>query len=81
MRDAKNLRFSKYGDRLEQFFGSKDAADNYVSELQRMDDLGAHAATKQWVAKWAGRIALYETAKHVIGQTGGKVANVISDLP
>jgi hypothetical protein len=49
LKDAKNLRFSKYGDRLEQFFGSTEAADDYMSKLTEMDKLGAHAVKARWV--------------------------------
>jgi hypothetical protein len=55
LKDAKNLQFSKYGDRLEQFFGSKEAADNYVSQLSDMDKLGAHAMKTQAIAKMVGK--------------------------
>ena len=50
LRDAKKLQFSDYGDRLEQFFGSKEAAESYVEKLQKMDELGAHAIKTQAVA-------------------------------
>jgi len=32
---SKLLRFTKYGDRLTQFFGSEDAADAYMTQLQK----------------------------------------------
>jgi hypothetical protein len=51
LNDAKKLRFNKYGDRLEQFMG-KDGADNYVSQLEEMQKLGAHAVKARMVAKW-----------------------------
>jgi hypothetical protein len=50
LKDAKNLRFNKYGDRLEQFFGSPEAADDYMSKLAEMDKLGAHAVKARWIA-------------------------------
>lgn len=52
LKDAKNLRFNKYGDRLQQFMG-KDGADNFVSQLDQLDKLGAHAVRAQKIAKWA----------------------------
>lgn len=57
LKDAKNFRFSKYGDRLEQFMGSKEAADNYVAELEKMDKLGAHALKVQKAAQMLGKWA------------------------
>lgn len=55
LRDAKKARFSKYGDRLEQFFGSKDAADKYVADLQEADKAGIKAMSRQEVGKRVGR--------------------------
>jgi hypothetical protein len=52
--DAKALRTSKFGDRLEQFFGSKEAADEYQAKLVAMDKLGAHAIRAQKIAKMIG---------------------------
>lgn len=49
LNDAKKLRFTKYGDRLQQFMG-KEGADNYVSQLEEMQKLGAHAVKARWVA-------------------------------
>lgn len=51
LRDAKNLRFNKYGDRLQQFMG-KDGADNFVAQLDKMDKLGAHAVKARKIAAW-----------------------------
>jgi hypothetical protein len=69
LKDAKNLRFSKYGDRLEQFFGSKGDADSYVAALQKADQEGVHALKTQKVAKLvAGAAAL------VLG--GGTIAKL-----
>lgn len=45
------LRFSKKGDRLTQFFGSKDAADAYMNQLQQAQKVGVHAMKAQGVAK------------------------------
>ena len=47
---TKNLRFTKYGDRLQQFMGS-DGADEFMSQLQQAQDLGAHAMKAQKIAK------------------------------
>jgi hypothetical protein len=73
LRDAKALRFGKYGDRLEQFFGSKDAADAYVGQLNQMQQLGVRAAkvqdfgnmAKSWLIKGAAGTAGYEGYKAV----------------
>jgi hypothetical protein len=54
LNDAKNLRFSKRGDRLAQFFGSEKAADDYMAKLAAMDKLGAHAVKARWVAGIVG---------------------------
>jgi hypothetical protein len=62
LKDAKNLQFSKYGDRLEQFFGSKDAANSYVTELQNADQMGVHALKAQKVAAFVGKYVLPEAA-------------------
>jgi hypothetical protein len=53
LKDSKNLRFAKQGDRLTQFMG-KDAAEQYMSKLQEMQKLGAHAVKMQSLAKWIG---------------------------
>jgi hypothetical protein len=53
LKDSKNLRFAKQGDRLTQFMG-KDAAEEYMSKLQEMQKLGAHAVKMQSLAKWIG---------------------------
>ncbi|MFZ3279528.1 MAG: hypothetical protein WA182_21725, partial [Candidatus Sulfotelmatobacter sp.] len=59
LKDAKNLRFNKYGDRLEQFMG-KEGADTYVSQLEKMQELGAHAVKAQKIAMWIGKYVLPE---------------------
>ena len=73
LRGSKQLRFSKYGDRLEQFFGSPDAADKFINRLDAMNKLGTQAMKKQAFAKqllWsvlptaALATAGYETLKH-----------------
>jgi hypothetical protein len=48
---AKKLRFSKYGDRLEQFMG-KEGANNFMQQLQDAQKAGVHAMKTQRVAKW-----------------------------
>jgi hypothetical protein len=57
LKDSKNLRFNKYGDRLGQFMGN-DAAETYMSELQEMQKLGAHAVKARWIAGILGTLAL-----------------------
>jgi hypothetical protein len=53
---SKNLRFTKYGDRLQQFMG-EDGADKFMSQLQQAQELGSHAmkaqAIAKLIAKWA----------------------------
>jgi hypothetical protein len=69
LKDGQQLRFSKYGDRLEQFFGSKEAADNYMAELQKADQLGVHALKARKVALWAAGLTGLtgvEAAKHLL---------------
>jgi hypothetical protein len=56
---SKKLQFSKYGNRLEQFFGSPEAADQFVSGLEQAQKTGMSAAKVQQVAKWIGVKALY----------------------
>lgn len=68
LKDSKNLRFSKYGDRLGQFMGN-DAADAFTSKLEDMQKLGAHAVKARWVAGILGGLALG-------GGTVSKVAHV-----
>lgn len=55
---SNNLRYSRYGDRLQQFFGSKEAADSYIDQLTKAQRLGVHALKAQrlaWdIAKWVG---------------------------
>jgi hypothetical protein len=49
---SKNLRFTKYGDRLSQFFGSDEAADDFMSSLKQAQKAGAHAVRVRKVALW-----------------------------
>jgi hypothetical protein len=53
LNSSKVLRFSKRGDRLAQFMG-KDAADNYMTQLEAAQKAGVHAMKVQQVAKWIG---------------------------
>jgi hypothetical protein len=75
---AKTLRTSKYGDRLEQFFGSKEAADEYVSKLAEMDKLGAHAVKARWVA---GALAVAGLAEVGLGKASSLVHVGAAALP
>src|SRR5882762_2815625 len=69
LKDSKNLRFNRFGDRLEQFMG-KEAADDYISRLQEMQKLGAHTVKTQaiakWVAKGAGTLGTLGYGAHVV---------------
>jgi len=76
LNDSKNLRNSKYGDRLAQAWGS-DTADAFQSRLQQMEKLSAHAVT----ARWAAGIIGYEAIKHTLGSTGGTAAKIATELP
>ena len=49
--DAKAMRNSKYGDRLEQFFGSKESANAYQAKLAAMDKLGTQAMKRAAFAR------------------------------
>jgi len=62
LKDSKTLRFTKNGDRLEQFFGSKEAADKYMADLQGMQKLGARAVKVQKIAQIALKYVLPEVA-------------------
>ena len=66
LKASKALRFAKYGDRLEQFLGSKEAADGFMSDLQQAQELGAHALKAQNIAKM-----VLKYAPHAIGAIGG----------
>jgi hypothetical protein len=57
LQDAQKLRNNpKYGDRLAQFMGSKDAADTFMQKLAKADAQGIKAASARQLAIWAGRI-------------------------
>lgn len=55
---TKKLQFSKYGNRLEQFFGSPESANKFMSNLEQAQKTGAKAAKTQQIAKWLGVKAL-----------------------
>jgi hypothetical protein len=55
LKASKNLRFAKYGDRLSQFFGSSEAADNFMSDLEGAQKLGQQALTKQKIGVLVGK--------------------------
>jgi hypothetical protein len=50
---SKKLQFTKYGDRLQQFFGSKEAADDFMTNLEQAQKLGNKAVKARQIAKWA----------------------------
>lgn len=52
------LRYSKYGDRLEQFFGSEDAANTYMNQLRAAQQQGVHALKVQGIAKILGKLGI-----------------------
>jgi hypothetical protein len=56
LKQSKMLRFSKRGDRLMQFMG-KDAADQYMTQLEAAQKAGMHAMKVQKLAKWVGGLA------------------------
>ena len=73
---SKQLRFNKYGDRLSQFFGSEKAADDYMEQLQKAQELGAHSMRVQAIAKLVARYAFwglggYGAMHHLSGESGG----------
>jgi hypothetical protein len=65
---AKKLQYTKYGDRLQQFFGSPEAADDFMSNLEQAQKQGISAAKKQQLAKWVGGLVGLGTAVHGVGQ-------------
>lgn len=85
LQDAQRLRNNpKYGDRLEQFFGSKNAADKFMKALTDADAQGVRAVKTQQIAKWAARItgtgALgaigYGAATHLFNHVTGAVETI-----
>lgn len=78
LKDTNNLRFKgKYGDRVEQWLGSKEAADDYINRLLQLQQQGAHAVKARWIAGILG----YELLKHALGRTGATAAKVATELP
>jgi hypothetical protein len=75
-KDTKAMRTSEYGDRLEQFFGSKEAADEYQAKLVAMDKLGAQALTRQRIAKLVGGYLAYKLGGHLFGMATNAAINV-----
>jgi len=63
---SKNLRFTKYGDRLQQFMGA-DGAEDFMNQLQQAQDLGAHAMKAQNVAKLIGKYTMPAIVAGTIG--------------
>jgi len=50
---SKKLRFDpKYGDRLTQFFGSKQTADDYMAKLMDAQNAGIAAMKARSILKW-----------------------------
>ncbi len=72
---SKKLRFSKYGDRLEQFMG-KEGAEKYMTELQKAQESGVHALKVRELGKTAlkalGRLG-------AIGTGAGAIAHVLKE--
>jgi hypothetical protein len=66
LKASNKLRYAKNGDRLEQFLGSKEAADNFVGQLQQMKELGAHAVTARKIAAITGGILGLHTANRLV---------------
>jgi hypothetical protein len=75
-KDTKAMRTSEYGDRLEQFFGGKEAADEYQAKLVAMDKLGAQALTRQRIAKLVGGYLAYKLGGHLFGMATNAAINV-----
>jgi hypothetical protein len=69
LNDSKNLRFSKRGDRLQQFMGS-DGADEFMNQLQQAQDLGAHAMKAQKIAKIVSGLIAGSAATRLITLRG-----------
>lgn len=78
LNDSKQLRFSKRGDRLAQFMG-KDAADDYMSQLEAAQKAGVHAMKIQKVAKWVGGIAATALGLGAIGAAAKEGASLLAE--
>jgi hypothetical protein len=66
---SKNLRFTKYGDRLQQFMG-EDGADEFMNQLQQAQELGAHAMKAQKIAKIVSGLIAGGTATRLLTVKG-----------
>jgi hypothetical protein len=66
---SKNLRFAKYGDRLQQFMGA-DGADEFMNQLQQAQELGAHAMKAQKIAKIVSGLLAGSAATRLITLRG-----------
>jgi hypothetical protein len=69
LKASKQLRFSKYGDRLAQFMG-KDGADKFMTQLQDAQKTGVHALKVRRLAEIAagtiGTAGAYEGIRTVL---------------
>jgi hypothetical protein len=64
---SKKLRFTKYGDRLSQFFGSDKAADDFMSNLQQAQKTGVQAVQTRKNALWiAGALGVSGVGAKII---------------
>lgn len=74
LKSVKNLRFSKYGDRIGQIMGN-DGADEFVQDLQSAQKAGVKAMTARRIAKYVGGTLLlggvgYEGGQHILSSFG-----------
>lgn len=75
LNSLKRLRNNvKYGDRLEQVAGNKEAADSLMEDLQNAQKLGEKAMDKQRIAKIIGKYAAYALAGGSLGYGIGRAA-------
>jgi hypothetical protein len=70
---SKKLRFSKYGDRLEQFMG-KENAEKYMEQLQNAQKLGVHAVKMRWIAGVLGIGGGEEIIRHSVNAVAKAVS-------
>jgi hypothetical protein len=73
---SKKLRFSKYGDRLEQFMGSKEKADAFMEELQEAQEAGVHALKMRELGKTALKVL---GGLGAVGTGAGAIAHVLKE--
>lgn len=76
LNQSKLLRFTKWGDRLEQFMG-KAAADQYMLDLEAAQKAGVHAVKVQKLAKYIGGLVAGGT---VVGAGVGLGSHAVSLL-